>query len=113
LLEVPCFDTTAGSSDNFGNRNDAQAVDEVNQAQRAVAARLPKLVTFIPWTQLCHGDKPVTKIDGVVMRPDGVHIQSEAAAGILLHQLLPLWIRLGRSAQAERPDRTTDTQPGP
>jgi hypothetical protein len=114
LLEVPCFDTTAGSSDNFGSRNDAHAVDVVNQAQRAVAARMPKLVTYIPWSQLCHNDKPVAKINGVVMRPDGVHVDSEAAAGILLHQLLPVWVGLGRSAQEARgTSRTDNTEAGP
>ncbi|HEY3832014.1 MAG TPA: acyltransferase family protein [Acidimicrobiia bacterium] len=112
LLEVPCFDTTVGSSENFGTRDDPRTVDEVNDAQRAVAARLPNLVTFMPWTMLCRDNTPVTKINGVVMRPDGVHFQSEAAAGMVLRQLMPIWVRLGRSAEVARARRPRSKQPG-
>jgi hypothetical protein len=102
LLEVPCFGTIHTSDENFGSRNDRLAIKEVNDAQRAVASRMPDRVTFVPWSTVCRDGHPVSSVDGVLMRPDGVHVQSEAAAGIVLHELVPTWLRLGRAAVASR-----------
>jgi hypothetical protein len=74
----------------------------VNHALRAVAARTAG-VTFVPWSSLlCHDGHAIERIDGVDMRPDGVHTQSLDAARILFDDLEPRLVPLAQNAYAAR-----------
>ena len=102
LLEVPCFGANQGDP-AAQQRDDPAAVAGVNNALRAVARRLPDQVTFVPWANaICPGGHFTPKINGIVVRPDGVHFASTGAARLAADPLAPVLRRLAIAAHRNR-----------
>ncbi len=80
LATVPCFATSEPvlgiPSDERAQRRRTQAVDRV---VRTVAARHPGRVALVDWAGfVCPGGRDRRTIDGVVVRPDGMHPDAPA-----------------------------------
>ena len=107
LLEVPCFNETQGTNAALdAERNSPESIANVNDALKAVAAQQPQEVTFVPWADaICPGGHYVNQIDGVTVRPDGVHIGSIAAAKIVTDRIVPVMHRLALEARVAREGR--------
>ena len=107
LLEVPCFGANEGDAETNRERNDPASVANVNEALRAVADRLPARVTFVPWADtICPGGTFTPKTDGIVVRPDGVHVGTVAGAHVIADRLAPVLADLARKARAGASSRT-------
>ena len=108
LLEVPCFGETQGDDAQVdAERNSLQSIANVNDAMKAVAGAEPGRVSFVPWASaICPGGRYVAKIDGVTVRPDGVHYGSKPAGKIVTDRLVPVLRRLALAARVAREDRT-------
>ena len=103
LLEVPCFGQLPTADGSAQIRDDPAAVANVNTALRAVAARDPREITFVPWADaVCPNGSFAAKIHGIVVRPDGVHYGSTPAAKIAADALAPVLLRLGDAARDAR-----------
>ncbi|HEX4490567.1 MAG TPA: acyltransferase family protein [Acidimicrobiia bacterium] len=103
LLEVPCYGETNAADPTRIARDDPRAVAEVNTAFRAVATRDPSEITFVPWANvICPRGHFVTRIHGVVVRPDGVHYRDTAGGAIAADAIIPKITRLADTAHAER-----------
>ena len=107
LLEVPCFDETQGDNPQVdAQRNSPESIANVNDAMKAVASAEPDRVSFVRWASaICPGGHYVAKIDGVTVRPDGVHYGSKPAGKIVTDRLVPILSRLALEARAAREDR--------
>jgi hypothetical protein len=100
---VPCYGGFEGDAKTNRERNDPASIANVNQALVAIADRIPHRVSFVPWTDaICPGGKFATKVDGVVVRPDGVHVGNIAGAQIIAGRIAPLIGDLARKARAAR-----------
>jgi hypothetical protein len=101
FLEVPCFGLSPVDDDAARVRADPAAVANVNTALRAVVARDPRQVTFVPWAHaICPGGHYVKKIDGIDVRPDGVHFGDTPAANLAVRVIAPILRSLGAAAHA-------------
>ncbi len=106
LLEVPCFNETHGDSKTIHDRNDPSSIANVNHALRAVADRVPGRVTFVAWADaICPGGRYASQIDGITVRPDGVHFGTIAAARIVTDRITPILSHLAREAREDREGR--------
>jgi hypothetical protein len=107
LLEVPCFGANQGDdADTNRARNAPGAVANVNAALRAVAARLPTRVTFVPWAgAICPDGKFTQKINGITVRPDGVHVGTIPGAHVITDLIAAPISDLARRARAAREGR--------
>ncbi len=96
LLDVPCYGTDNHPGD--AERSDPRRAAAVNAVYDAVAAHDPK-VTVLRWSRfLCPGGHFQAKIDGSLVRSDGVHF-TQAGAAIIWKWLTP---RLVAEARAHR-----------
>ena len=60
----------------------------------------------MPWADtICPGGQYTAKIDGVTVRPDGVHVGSRDGSLVITSKLIPLFDRLAREAREDREDR--------
>jgi hypothetical protein len=85
------------------DRNLPASIANVNQALEAVAHHDPKQISFVKWADaICPGGKFVAKINGITVRPDGVHYASHAGAEIATHTLAPILSRLAVAAHDAR-----------
>jgi peptidoglycan/LPS O-acetylase OafA/YrhL len=82
LPDVPCFDERVdGLGGPTSPRNDPDRVAAVNDILRRFAAENPARVRLLPMSEwVCPGGSPVGAIDGVTLRPDGVHTADAGAA---------------------------------
>ena len=102
LLEVPPFGDPLHDADG-GQRSDPSSVANVNDALRAVARRDPDHVTFVRWTSAIAPDGRFdATVDGVSVRPDGVHFVSIAATRFPTGRLVPILRRLAIEAHEHR-----------
>lgn len=110
LLQVPSFGDPL--HDTGGEqRSDPASVASVNDALRTVARRHPGRVTFVPWADaIAPGGHFEATVDGVPVRPDGVHFVSIAATRLATDRLVPILRRLAVEAHAVRPPRSRLTQ---
>jgi peptidoglycan/LPS O-acetylase OafA/YrhL len=107
LLEVPCLDETQGDDPGIiHDRDDPASIANVNDALREVARNDPARVTFVRWADaICPGGRFTPKIDGINVRPDGVHYGSPAGAAFAVDRLIPILRRLAVEAHdARRPE---------
>lgn len=92
ITDVPCFDER---QDWLGGptsaRNDPARVAAVNAVLSRFVARNPARVTTVPMASwLCpDGVTPVEEIDGVTLRPDGVHVADDGAVLLWERDLAP------------------------
>jgi hypothetical protein len=102
LLEVPPFGNPLGDADGR-QRSDPAAVADVNSALRAVARERPDVVTFVPWADvIAPGRRFASSVNGVSVRPDGVHFASEGATRLATRRLIPILRRLAVEARESR-----------
>jgi peptidoglycan/LPS O-acetylase OafA/YrhL len=104
LLQVPCMDENQGDNPTMiHDRNLPASITNVNQALEAVARRDPKQISFVRWADaICPGGKFVAKINGITVRPDGVHYATHAGAEIATDKLAPILSRLAVEAHDAR-----------
>ena len=101
LLEVPPFGNPLDDADG-GQRSDPASVANVNGALRAVAATNPR-VTFVRWADAIAPDgRYQARVDGVSVRPDGVHFAGGDAARLATDRLVPLLRRIAVRAHQAR-----------
>jgi hypothetical protein len=101
LLEVPPFGNPLDDADGR-QRSDPASVAGVNDALRTVAATNPR-VTFVRWADaIAPDDRYAATVDGVSVRPDGVHFASTDAARLATDRLVPLLRRLAIAAHEAR-----------
>ncbi len=107
LLEVPCFGDSHGpDQQSIHDRNLPSSIANVNGALETVANNDPEHVTFVQWSDaICPGGHFVAKIDGIVVRPDGVHF-SPAGAVLVAKRLAPVLNPLAVADAAARPNRS-------
>jgi peptidoglycan/LPS O-acetylase OafA/YrhL len=91
ITDVPCFDER---EDWLGGptspRNDPARVGAVNEVLRSFAAANPDRIAVVPMASwVCPGGVPLAEVDGVTLRPDGVHVADEGAALLWERQLAP------------------------
>jgi len=102
LLEVPPFGNPSGNPQYGRQRSEPGSVVDVNDALRTVADASPE-VMFVPWTDAIAPDgRYVSDVDGVNVRPDGVHFASAAGARLATDRLAPILRRLAVSAHQLR-----------
>jgi peptidoglycan/LPS O-acetylase OafA/YrhL len=105
LLETPCFGESRAAEPSAALRDDRTAVANVNAALRRVANDDRTDVSFVNWAgAICPGGHYVSTIDGVDVRPDGVHYASNGGTRIALNALLPELRRLAIAAEATHRD---------
>ena len=103
LLETPCFGNPSPGDVDGGQRSAPASVSNVNEALRRVAARDPARVTFVPWASaVCPGGRFAASINGLPVRPDGVHFANTAAATLATDRILPRIRELAVRAHAAR-----------
>lgn len=76
LLDIPCYhEHTVALGGPTSDRNDPKRLHEVQSVFREAARRHASQVTVVPISQwVCPNGHFQTSRDGVVLRPDGVHI---------------------------------------
>jgi len=104
LLEVPCLAENEGLDPKMiHDRNDPASIANVNAAQETVAKRDPSRVSYVRWADaICPGGKYVKKINGITVRPDGVHYSNNAGAKFATDRLVPIVRRLAVEAHDAR-----------
>jgi hypothetical protein len=104
MLQVPCMDENQGDNPTMmHDRNLPASVANVNQALETVARRDPKQISFVKWADaICPGGKFVAKINGITVRPDGVHYATHPGAEIATDALAPILSRLAVEAHDAR-----------
>ena len=80
LLTVPCHDKPDTGLDRSAVViNDRERHEWLNRQLEAFAAARSRTVTLVDWGELlCPGGDPHATVDGVVLRPDGVHLGDDA-----------------------------------
>jgi peptidoglycan/LPS O-acetylase OafA/YrhL len=91
ITDVPCFDER---EDWLGGpaspRNDPARVGAVNEVLQGFAAANPDRITVVPMASwVCPGGVALVEVDGVTMRPDGVHVADEGAELLWERRLAP------------------------
>ncbi len=104
LLEVPCYgepqSTDIAQQDV---RTKPAAVTNVNAALMEVARHDPAHVTFLRWADaICPGGQFTPTINGIRVRPDGVHFANPAGVKLVTDRLAPKIHALAASAEADR-----------
>ncbi|HTY73693.1 MAG TPA: acyltransferase family protein [Actinomycetes bacterium] len=98
VLDVPCFGQASWAVDGVQLApvvNDAARQQHVNAVLREFAARHPDVTLLDDRSLLCPGGSYQPRVDGVLVRPDGVHVG--APGGRLVGRwLLPLLDAAGR-----------------
>ena len=86
----------------------------VNRVLHQVAAARASRVTVVPWSKwLCPGGNFLVHRDGVVLRPDGVHLDQRTSAPLLWDWLRPQLVALRRPRRRSPCHRpVTGTRPG-
>jgi hypothetical protein len=104
LLQVPCMAENQGDNAKMiHDRNLPSSIANVNDALDTVARRDPKHISFVRWADaICPGGRFVAKINGITVRPDGVHYGSQAGAEIATDRLAPILSRLAVEAHDAR-----------
>ena len=103
LLEVPCFGNPDPADAAGRQRTAPGSVANVNDALRHVAERDAPQVAFVPWASaVCPGGRFEPKVDGIDVRPDGVHFASVAASELATDRIVPAVRDLAISAHAAR-----------
>jgi hypothetical protein len=102
FMDVPCF----GPS---GTRGDAERADPerraaVNRVLRSVAARDPRMHVLTWSTFLCPGNTFTAQLQGVTIRPDGVHFDPDGA------KVVWAWLGPKLLALADAAHRARDVQ---
>jgi hypothetical protein len=82
LLDVPCYrDVNYSLGGSASPRNDPRRIAWVNSIFAQAARDNPGRVTLVPISQWsCPGGQFLTKVAGVILRPDGVHYDPQSAA---------------------------------
>jgi peptidoglycan/LPS O-acetylase OafA/YrhL len=102
LLEVPPFGNPNGDASYGRQRSDPASVADVNHALRTVAAENPA-VTFVQWADAIAPDgRYAAQVDGIDVRPDGVHFVSAAGVKLASDRLVPILRALAVDAHAAR-----------
>jgi peptidoglycan/LPS O-acetylase OafA/YrhL len=103
LMEVPCFGDEDDSDSGARDRAEPQSIANVNDALREIAALRAPNVTFIPWAGvLCPDGRYRAEINGIRVRPDGVHYESREGVKLVEDRLLPAFRGLARRAHMRR-----------
>jgi hypothetical protein len=104
LMEVPCFGEVPGTDMREQDERSAPAsIANVNDALREIAALRAPNVTFIPWADvICPDGRYQTEINGIRVRPDGLHYHSTEGAQLVVDRLLPIFRGLARRAHTRR-----------
>jgi peptidoglycan/LPS O-acetylase OafA/YrhL len=81
FLDAPCMSQPSYQLGEPPNpRNSAERVRWVNEVLDQVVSERSDSVTILRWSAfLCPGGKFQTQLDGVLLRPDGVHFDAESA----------------------------------
>ena len=80
LMNVPCMNESAEAQFPTQARNDPERVAAVNLLMAGVAAAHPGTAVLDYASFICPGGRFQAERDGVVTRPDGVHLGDEGAA---------------------------------
>jgi peptidoglycan/LPS O-acetylase OafA/YrhL len=103
LLEVPCYgepESTDIAQQDVRTQPSAGA--NVNAALAEIARRDPAHVTFVRWADaICPGGQFTAKINGVRVRPDGVHFANVQGVKLVTDRLVPQFRALARRAHAQ------------
>jgi hypothetical protein len=103
LLEVPCFGNPPVDDTDGKQRSAPASVENVNEAFRTIAANDPDHVSFVPWANaICPAGHFTPKVDGIDLRPDGVHFASIDATRLATDPLVPRLRELAITAHAGR-----------
>jgi peptidoglycan/LPS O-acetylase OafA/YrhL len=102
VLDAPCMhQENFALGDATSPRNDSRRVAVVNRVLHQVAAARTSRVTVVPWSKwLCPGGKFLVRRDGVVVRPDGVHLDQRTSSPLLWDWLRPQLVAIRRRAGA-------------
>ncbi len=102
ILTTPRFTRDDGTSAKEWTQNDVSRTDHFNALLREVAANNPGTVKLIDFGEyLCPKNECRKEIDGVPMRPDGLHFK-EADAKVAALWLAPQFRAIAQEAQENR-----------
>jgi len=107
VLTTPRFTRDDGTSAKEWTQNDVSRTDHFNALLRRLAEKNPGAVKLIDFADyLCPGNECRKEIDGVPIRPDGLHFK-EADAKIAALWLAPQFRKIALDATAGGPGGTT------
>ncbi len=108
LLEVPCYgepESTDIAQQDV--RTQPASVANVNAALADIARRDPSHVTFVRWADaICPNGQFSATVDGVRIRPDGVHFASPQGVKIVTDRIAPIIRSLAATAEGARAHST-------
>ena len=81
-VESPCASDVFGQFNEADGSNalDTERIRYVNETiLPAVVAARPSLRTFDLYAELCDGDTAISEVDGITLRPEGIHFSAEGS----------------------------------